>query len=659
MCLCSALVALRKRIINCSPCRRCVDRVYQPDVWFLQNGSRNAVKFFGGLNLCFLPSAMPPKTRKKSAVNGTAKERIMMKHTSRSLSSLSTKSTSLEEVDLTYKDSRQDKKSKMFQQAAMTGDEETVKTFIFKGLELSITDEFGRTPLHNAILGKQHRIVELLLSGEADVQVKDERGDTPLHTAVRTGDEAVLQMLLQNSKCEVNATGRANVTPLHLAAGMDRVNFCKMLIEHQAIIDSRDEDQMTPMGHAVERGAKDAVEYFFQYASSLNLDMESLLYKADMDESSLLHMAVDSGVLKIVELCLQHGSRVRSPKASDKTTAFHLACEQGSLDIVKLLASHDTTICRITLIDSEGRTPLHRAATNNHVAVVEYLLDQGASVDPPDKARCTPLFKAAANGGIETVQLLLERGADVTFKSVELRSVLHAAVQHSDVMELLLKVPSSAYLITDKNHDNSFTPVHYAAMSGQSTSISLLMATNKAAAIVTSNDLDTPLHIAAKYGWLPIVESLLVGRNVRMINLQNNEGMTPLHLACSSGHDQVAEYLLSQGATIEKDKHQKTALHLAATRGSKRCVMSILAKRPDCLNALDENKDTALNQASFEGHHEIVIHLLSLKEQKVLMNAYNNNLLDIALNREKRNVAMAIAEHERWREAMSSSFPPQ
>ncbi len=53
-----------------------------------------------------------------------------------------------------------------------------------------------------------------------------------------------------------------------------------------------------------------------------------------------------------------------------------MACGQGSLEIVKLLASHDLTICRITLIDSEGQTPLHRAAANNHVTVVEYLLDQ-------------------------------------------------------------------------------------------------------------------------------------------------------------------------------------------------------------------------------------------------------------------------------------------
>lgn len=60
--------------------------------------------------------------------------------------------------------------------------------------DLSITDEFGRTPLHNAILGQHHLVVQLLLSGGANVRVKDERGDTPLHTAVRIGDERILQV---------------------------------------------------------------------------------------------------------------------------------------------------------------------------------------------------------------------------------------------------------------------------------------------------------------------------------------------------------------------------------------------------------------------------------------------------------------------------------
>ena len=60
--------------------------------------------------------------------------------------------------------------------------------------DLGVTDEFGRTPLHNAILGKQLRVVQILLSRGANIQVQDERGDTPIHTAVRVGDERILEV---------------------------------------------------------------------------------------------------------------------------------------------------------------------------------------------------------------------------------------------------------------------------------------------------------------------------------------------------------------------------------------------------------------------------------------------------------------------------------
>lgn len=56
-------------------------------------------------------------------------------------------------------------------------------------------------------------------------------------------------------------------------------------------------------------------------------------------------------------------------------TAFHMACEQGSMPIVQFLASKDPAVCRITLVDFKGRTPLHMAAGKNHVHVVEFLLE--------------------------------------------------------------------------------------------------------------------------------------------------------------------------------------------------------------------------------------------------------------------------------------------
>lgn len=62
-------------------------------------------------------------------------------------------------------------------------------------------------------------------------------------------------MLLRNPDCDVNATGRANVTPLHLAAGMDRVNVCKMLVS--------DGYHCWWQGDVTEENSHDVTVFFF------------------------------------------------------------------------------------------------------------------------------------------------------------------------------------------------------------------------------------------------------------------------------------------------------------------------------------------------------------------------------------------------------------
>lgn len=59
-------------------------------------------------------------------------------------------------------------------------------------LDINAPDSVGKTPLHNAILGKHFNIVDLLLKSGADVKCLDERGDTPLHAAVRVDSEAIV-----------------------------------------------------------------------------------------------------------------------------------------------------------------------------------------------------------------------------------------------------------------------------------------------------------------------------------------------------------------------------------------------------------------------------------------------------------------------------------
>ncbi|XP_069972992.1 putative ankyrin-containing lipoprotein Lxx09580 [Penaeus vannamei] len=81
------------------------------------------------------------------------------------------------------------------------------------------------------------------------------------------------------------------------------------------------------------------------------------------------------------------------------------------------------------------RTALTAAAEGGHYDVVEYLLDEGASIDLREKSKFTALMLAAQGGHLDVVRLLVERGADVTATKTQTNDALHYAIQgaHLDV----------------------------------------------------------------------------------------------------------------------------------------------------------------------------------------------------------------------------------
>lgn len=546
-------------------------------------------------------------------------------------------------------------KSTMLHQLILNGKVEEIRKLLTKGTSVNTRDKSGKTPLHTAILSKQHTIVDMLLNHGADVTVTDDAGDTPLHTAIYVGSERLVLTLLQQASVDVNALGRGSCTPLHLAAEMDNDEICKILTENFGNTKSQDETGMTPLAHAMERGAKRSATYLLKHAQKQGT-VEDFLYDVDIDGNSLLHLAVNSGVLEVVELCIEYGVRIRQPRRRDKVTSFHMACELGSMPIVEYLVTKDPAVCRITLVDFRGRTPLHLAASKNHVHVVEFLLENEAAVDPKSDERRTPLVFAASHGAVDVVKLLMERGADVTIRDTELQSVLHAAVGHPRVMEILLQSPAVMSLITEKDVQG-FSAVHYAAKKGDVKDVELFVAKNKTAASVTSDSLDTPIHVAAKYGWTEAIEKLMDRQNARILNLQNSIGRTALHYACSEGNDLSTETLLNFGATVERDQNERSPLHLAAIKGCRLCCEAVLGKYEDCINWVDKNKNTALHLAAVNGHAPVVTLLLSHDKSEITFNNTSDNILDLAVKEKKSAVVMAIAEHDRWKEVLTSCSP--
>ena len=118
-----------------------------------------------------------------------------------------------------------------------------------------------------------------------------------------------------------------------------------------------------------------------------------------------------SGKLKDTSACLgaDTGGYLRNLTRNDDEKLLSVA-KHGELDKVRELIAKGANV---NATDNEGKTPLVRAVTNKHEAVVKALLKLGANVDQGDRAGVTPLMFASKMGSVEIVKLLLDKGANV------------------------------------------------------------------------------------------------------------------------------------------------------------------------------------------------------------------------------------------------------
>ncbi|KAK3711402.1 hypothetical protein QZH41_013507 [Actinostola sp. cb2023] len=525
-------------------------------------------------------------------------------------------------------------------------------------LDVNGRDSYGQTPLHCAILGQQLEATQFLLDHKGKVHVMDNKQDTPIHAAVRTGNVRLLKELLVDPRIDVNINGKEKVTALHIAVQMDHettLEICQLLLLSGASVTAKDINNRTPLCLAVIKGARDVVEFLFHHAKVIkDCKMDELLYNVDQNGSTILHFAVDTGQLKMVEICISYGARVDKVKESDGTTAVHMACTYGSFEILKALLKSVSYVYSYSLSDKQGLTCLHKAAMYDHIDIVKFLKGQGIELNDLDNEQRTPLLLAASRGCTNAVEMLLEYGAESTIKDAKNRTVLHCAVGHSETLAALLKHVSIREMMNAVDEQGS-TALHYAAQGGFLKNVCLLQqrwtrtsVTNKYTNRIRNHKGELPLHLAARYGWIDVTKKLLQTRDFRQIDMTNDHEKTPLHCAAEEGHGNLVSLLLENHASVTKDRDGKTALHMAAAKGSLKSVVNILRAKPRCINEVDKELNTGLHLAAQGGHAHIVCYLLSIKGQKVTLNAYNQNVLDVAVGNEHAEVAMAMAQHNRW-----------
>ncbi|KAK7871443.1 hypothetical protein R5R35_010829 [Gryllus longicercus] len=119
-----------------------------------------------------------------------------------------------------------------------------------------------------------------------------------------------------------------------------------------------------------------------------------------------------------------------------------LAAENGELEVVRNIIMNNRECIHVK--DGDGYTPLHRACYNDHVEIVDILLEHGADIHARTKDQWQPLHSACMWNNTKCVAKLLEHGADVNATSEGGQTPLHLAAGNSEsiaTLALLLTHP--------------------------------------------------------------------------------------------------------------------------------------------------------------------------------------------------------------------------
>ena len=418
----------------------------------------------------------------------------------------------------------------------------------------TVDDEiFGTSLLHVAAANGYTDVARHLVQAGAYVMAHNDDRKTPIDLAREQGHDNLAQML-------------ASAVALREAALAGHGEKVEQLLAAGAPTDAQDPDGATVLYRVVQAYLEpsDSVEGHMEVLKSLikaGAKVDSITRWArgrgegdlTFSNSSPLHVAALAGRADVVALLVEAGKGVNGyldfRNHRNTHTALSLALIENPNEAVAMLLIQAGA--NVNAADHGGTTPLHTVAAMHEnpamsVNIAAALINAGANINPQTVrtntlslgSGRTPLHTAASANHMEMARLLIQHGARVNVKDDSDNAPLHLAIHggHGKLAELLME--SGAY-IHSRNYNGNL-PIQVAAFAGLPDVITQLIA---AGSPVNAQDQvgDTPLHDAALQGQVEAAQ-VLIGAGAD-VNATNKEGKTPLDLAVQHEHGRVAAVL--------------------------------------------------------------------------------------------------------------------
>ena len=356
---------------------------------------------------------------------------------------------------------------------------------------------------------------------------------SPLYIPAMDGDLNEIRQLVE-SGADVNKTDSiSGESALMMASGYGNLKVVKYLIEHGADIAHFNNEGVTALDYACLKSHTDVVNYLLRQGAEIETTRN--------DGTTHFMAACKNGRLAVVKLLIEHSVDVNRC-GPHGLAPIMIASIEGKTDIVRCLVDAGADLEKK---DEFGYTALLYATIKGRVEIVTILLDHGVSMERVDMKGDTPLIVAAAKSCTDVVRVLVHKGANKDFLGPN-GTALFVAVKNGNLSIVQFLTQKGAD-VNIRTSNNNISPLVISIMSPSSDQIAIVkcLLDHGAVTAMISALVISPLACAIKLGKLNLVQILVRhGAGIGYVSL----GITALDMARTFGHEDIATFLLEQGA---------------------------------------------------------------------------------------------------------------
>ncbi len=342
--------------------------------------------------------------------------------------------------------------------AARYAGPELTRRLLAAGAAINARNAAGYTPLALAQRRDRGRIATVLRNaGATRTTAARQRGGRSLRgtdglvnerpvwfIAAERGDLATLRRALADGATDIDQPDASGRTALMIAAERNHSRYVRTLLEAGAALTLEDRNGLSAAHYAARGGHAPLLDGLL--AAGMVRGRATLLHLAvasgDLDtvervlaltgpdvhadgSPGALALAVTLGADVLVDRLLAAGADPLSRDSYGRTPLWHAIGRDDPGLVEKLAAAR-------AIADSDGNTPLHRAAILADLGAIGVLTARGADPQAVNSVGETPLIAALKARQYGTIEALINAGADVNHRNDAGQSALMIAAYRGD-----------------------------------------------------------------------------------------------------------------------------------------------------------------------------------------------------------------------------------